>query len=242
MSTPEFDLELAETLLNWDTMSHGHGANAPPALRTMTVTRREALIARVRAVQSVAHAYVEARTQPGHEEGAPLSLRITETDRQVFNRLLRPSRPAHYQLGNQGGRSTVQRVEQENLNPPAHQQVVEFAHLILAALRGEQCEIMRCANPKCDTGAHKRAKLFLRPLDKRAATRYCCPECRKQAKELEEKAEAKESRRRGRPRAAAARKAASEEESAAAKPEAKPAAKASATKKAKAKGQGAATE
>ncbi len=234
MSTPEFDLELAETLLNWDTMSHGHGANAPPALRTMTVTRREALIARVRAVQSVAHAYVEARTQPGHEEGVPLSLRITETDRQVFNRLLRPSRPAHYQLGNQGGRSTVQRVEQENLNPPAHQQVVEFAHLILEALRGEQCEIMRCANPKCDTGAHKRAKLFLRPLDKRAATRYCSPECRKQAKELEEKAEAKESRRRGRPRPAAARKAASEGESAAAKP--------STAKKARTKGKGAAAE
>lgn len=203
MSIRELDLDLAETLLNWDTMSHSHGSSAPATLRTMTVSRREALIARVRAVQAVAHAYVEARAQPGHREDAPISLRITETDRQVFNRLLRPPRLAHFQLTNQGGRSTVERVEQENLNPPAHLQVVEFAELILAALRGEECGIVRCANPKCDTGAHKRAKLFLRPLDRRASTRYCSPECRSQAKELEERAEAKERGRRGRTRPAA---------------------------------------
>ena len=176
MSTPELDLELAE-ILNWDTMSHAHGANAPPALRTMTVTRREALIARVRAVQSVDHAYVEARTQPGQDEGAPLSLRITETDRQVFNRLLRPSRPAHYQLGNQGGRSTVQRVEQENLTPPAHQQVVGFAHLILAA-PGRAVRYRAVRGPKCDTEGAQTREALPGSLDKRKKTRAAA-RCRK---------------------------------------------------------------
>ncbi|MBD3175623.1 MAG: hypothetical protein GF320_10615 [Armatimonadia bacterium] len=198
MSTDEMELELAETLLNWDTMSHSHGGSAPVPLRKMTVSRREALIGRVRAVQAVAHAYVEARNQPGQEEGRPLTLRITETDRQVFNRLVRPPRPAHFQLGNQGGRAFVQRVEQEGLNPPAYLQIVEFANLILSAIRGKSCDILRCANPKCDQGAHKRAKLFLRSLSQRATTRYCSADCRKQAKELEEKVNEREKRKRGR--------------------------------------------
>lgn len=196
MSTPELDLDLAETLLNWDTMSRSHGAGAPPTLQAMTVSRREALVARVRAVQAVAHAYVEARAQGCHDDTGPLSLRITETDRQVFNRLLRPARPAHFQLKNQGGRAYVELVEQENLSPPAHQQIVELARLVLSVLRGEVCDIVRCANPKCDKGAHKRAKLFLRPLDRRARTRYCSTECRRQAKELQDRAAARDRRKR----------------------------------------------
>ncbi len=198
VSSRELDLDLAEALLNWDTMSHTHGGSAPVPLRKMTVTRREALIRQIRAIQAVAHAYVDAVARSPKDEGAPLALRITETDRQTFNKLLQPVQPAHYQLGNKGGLAYVQQVERDELDPQPYTQVTQLAELILGCLRGIEVDLARCGNPKCDKGAHKRAILFIRELSKRAVTRYCCSECRKQAAELREKAEEKSqsSRRR----------------------------------------------
>jgi len=185
VSARDLDLGLAETLLNWDTMSHSHGGDSPVPLRKLSVSRREALVQQVRAIQAVAHALMDSGPQIAGDGSVPTGLKVTEMDRKTFNQLVRPLRPEHRQLKNSGGMSYVRTIARETLSPPTFHQIVDLAHLVLNALSETDYRIIRCGYAKCDKGSHRRAKLFIIESDKRARVRYCCNECRDAAKALE---------------------------------------------------------
>lgn len=185
MSARDLDLGLAETLLNWDTMSHSHGGDSPVPLRKLSVSRREALVQQVRAIQAVAHALVESGPQVAGDGSVPTGLKVTEIDRKTFNQLVRPLRPEHRQLKNSGGMSYVRTIAKETLSPPTFNQIVDLAHLVLNALSETDYRIIRCGYAKCDKGSHRRAKLFIVDSDRRVRVRHCCSECRDAAKALE---------------------------------------------------------
>jgi hypothetical protein len=184
----ELDASVAETLLNWDAVVQSHASDGPVPLRKMSVSRREAFLLEMRGIQAVAHAFVEA-VRGGETPGDNLALKITEVDRRVFNQLVRPLLPEHHQLQNRGGLAHVTMVPQEALSPLPFAQIIELANLVLLALRGIRYEVARCANPRCDRGSYKRAKLFVREQGpKRMGKRFCSTACREAEKAAREEA------------------------------------------------------
>ncbi len=188
MTDRELDATTAETLLNWDAVVQSHASDGPVPLRKMSVSRREAFLVETRAIQAVAHAFVES-VHSGQTPSDTLALKITEVDRRVFNQLVRPLLPEHFQLQNRGGLAHVTLVPRETLSPLPFAQVIELADLVLLAIRGIGHEITRCANPRCDRGSYRRAKLFVREITgKRGGKRFCCTACREAEKLAREEA------------------------------------------------------